>query len=134
MLMCSSDAQCGENGAQCVTVEFGGQGAYDICLPSCESDADCRSFGEMMTMKCHEAYDGKEDICSMPCETTADCYDEGAECKDSACVKIGGETSDDEMTDDDTDAETTDEETTESEEIPDTTISKKSDGCSLIVL
>jgi len=134
MVMCSSDAQCGDNGAQCVTVEFGGQGAYDICLPACESDADCRSFGGMMTMKCHEQYDGKEDVCSMPCEADADCYDEGAECKDSVCVKIGGETSDEEMTDADSDIETSDEETSESEEIPDTTTSKKSDGCSLIVL
>ena len=140
MKMCSSDSQCGDNGAQCVKVEFGGQGAYDICLPSCESDSDCRSFGGYMTMKCHEAYDGKENVCSMPCQADADCYDDGAECKDSVCVKIGGETSDDETTDGEmsdemTDGETTDEETNESEEIPDDEDSKKkSDGCSLLVL
>ena len=136
MLMCSSDAQCGDNGAQCVKVEFGGQGAYDICLPSCESDSDCRSFGGMMTMKCHEQYDSKQDVCSMPCETAADCHDETAECKDSVCVLAGGETSDDDsMTDEEmTDEEVSDEETTETEEIPDTNTTKKSDGCSLIVI
>ena len=136
MLMCSSDAQCGDNGAQCVKVEFGGQGAYDICLPSCESDSDCRSFGGMMTMKCHEQYDSKQDVCSMPCETAADCHDETAECQDSVCVLAGGETSDDDsMTDEEmTDEEVSDEETTETEEIPDTNTTKKSDGCSLIVI
>ena len=133
VIMCSSDAECGDNGAQCVEVEFPSAGAFDICLPSCESDSDCRSFGTMMTMKCHEVYDGKEDVCSMPCQADADCRDEGAECKDSVCVKAGGETSDEE-TDAETDGEVSDEETTETEEIPDTASSKKSDGCSLIVI
>ena len=134
MKMCSSDAQCGDNGAQCVKVEFGGQGAYDICLPSCESDSDCRSFGGMMTMKCHEYYDGNENVCSMPCQADGDCQDPDAECKDSVCVKAGSETSDDEVSDEETDGEVSDEETTETEEIPDTKTDKKSDGCSLIVL
>ena len=134
VVMCSDDIQCGDNGAQCIKVEFPGAGAFDICLPSCESDSDCRSFGGMMTMKCHEAYDGKEDVCSMPCEADVDCCDEGAECKDSVYVKIGGESSDEEMSDEETDGEMTDEETTESEEIPDTKTEKKSDGCSLIVI
>lgn len=136
VVMCSDDIQCGDNGAQCIKVEFPGAGAFDICLPSCESDSDCRSFGGMMSMKCHEAYDGKENVCSMPCQADADCYDDGAECKDSVCVKAGGETSDDDsITDGEmTDEEMTDEETTETEEIPDTKTDKKSDGCSLVIL
>jgi len=139
VLMCSSDAQCGDEGAKCVKVDFGGQGAYDICLPSCEEDSECRSFGGMMTMKCHEQYNGKEDVCSMPCEEDADCFDPDAECNNSRCIPIGSATNDDdEVTDGDekTDGETVDDESTmEDDPVPDEeTTKKKSDGCSAIIM
>lgn len=137
VLMCSTDAQCGDEGAKCVKVDFGGSGAYQICLPSCEKDTDCRNFGGMMSMKCHALYNGKEDVCSMPCEKDADCFDPDAECQNSECVPVGSVSDDDEITDgEETDSETTDEESSlEDDPVPDTSnTSKKSDGCSVMIL
>ncbi|HDT11568.1 MAG TPA: hypothetical protein ENN58_02390, partial [bacterium] len=133
LLMCSSDMQCGEEGAKCVTIDFGGSGPMDICLPGCKEDSDCRNFGGLMSMKCHELYNSKEDVCSMPCQSDADCFDEEAICKSSQCVSAeGSEVPDGEETDEDT----IDEETTDSdlEDDPIEEEKKKKSGCSIVVL
>ncbi|HRZ80363.1 MAG TPA: hypothetical protein P5044_10165, partial [bacterium] len=137
--MCSSDSQCGDMGAQCVLVSFGDQGEYQICMPPCEADTDCRNFGGQMQMKCHEQYNEKENVCAMPCTTAADCYDETAECIDSQCILIGSSGDDDTIADDDaldSDTETGDESSFEDDPVPDenTTTSKKDSGCSAIIL
>lgn len=135
--MCSSDAQCGDEGAKCVKVDMMGQGQYDICLPSCESSDDCRSFGTMGSMMCHEVYSGKEGVCGMPCQNDAGCFDDDAVCKNSKCVLDG----DDEDTD--TDKEESDDETAdkdvgfEDDEFPDDEeekADKKKSGCSVILI
>lgn len=134
--MCSDDLQCGDMGAQCVLVSFGDQGEYQICMPACEKDTDCRNFGGMMQMKCHEAYNDKENVCAMPCESAADCHDETAECKDSQCVAIGSGNDDDAVSDENSDGETGDESSFEDDPVPDenNTTSKKDSGCSAIIL
>ncbi|HNW81973.1 MAG TPA: S8 family serine peptidase [bacterium] len=138
--MCSDDPACGDQGAQCVLVSFGGQGEYQICMPPCEEDADCRSFGGQMQMKCHGVYNGKENVCSMPCTTAADCYDETAECVDSQCVLIGSGNDDDTIVSDEdslsgSDSEVGDESSFEDDPVPDeNTKSKKDSGCSAIIL
>lgn len=141
VLMCSSDSNCGDEGAKCVKVDFGGQGAYQICLPSCEKDSECRSFGGQMTMKCHEQYNGKEDVCSMPCSKDADCFDADAECQKSRCVPLGTVSNDDDETSDgDTDGETDGEINDDGSTLEDDPISdedtskKKSDGCSALMM
>lgn len=137
--MCSDDSACGDQGAQCVLVSFGDQGEYQICMPPCEADTDCRNFGGQMQMKCHGQYNEKENVCAMPCTTAADCYDETAECVDSQCILIGSGGDDDTIADDDSldsDTETGDESSFEDDPVPDenTTTSKKDSGCSAIIL
>lgn len=136
VLMCSSDAQCGDEGAKCVKVDFGGQGAYQICLPSCEEDTDCRNFGGMMQMKCHDLYNEKEDVCSMPCEKDADCFDPEAKCQNTKCVPLNAEEPDDETTDEESDSEVKDDENSlEDDPInDDDKKAKKSSGCSSLML
>jgi hypothetical protein len=135
--MCSNDSQCGDEGAKCVKVDFGGSGPMDICLPGCEKDSDCRSFGTMMSMKCHDVYSEKEDVCSMPCQTDKDCFDDGAVCKNTKCVDPDGsveENDEDETTDTDVE-EMIDEDTGfEDDPVVEDDDKKKKSGCSITVI
>jgi len=134
--MCSSDSQCGDEGAKCVIVDFGMTSPMDICLPSCEKDSDCRSFGGMMSMKCHELYDGKEDVCSLPCSTDSDCFDSNAKCKSSQCVPADSS----EIPDDDDDSDTEEPLDDDDGGLKDDWVddkkddTKKKSGCSVTVL
>lgn len=88
--MCSNDSQCNDSKDgtnKCAPVSFGGQD-MNLCLPGCEDDSDCRSFGGYMSLKCHAQYGGKENVCNMPCQQDSDCFDqyEQTSCVDSRCV------------------------------------------------
>ena len=107
LVMCNSDYSCNddENNMvnKCVEVNFEGMN-LQICMPGCENDSQCRSFGSGFSMKCHKLYNEKENICGMPCEEDADCADENAKCSDSRCVPAGE--ADEPDTEDDSDAAT----------------------------
>ena len=132
------DEMCGDV-AKCAMLNIPQAGPMEICLPDCETKADCRSL--MGTaLECHNLISGKEDVCSMACSEDADCFDENAECSAGVCIPIGSS----EDPDEDPDGEIDDSSTPNSEDdvIPDEEgaddsdddSKKKDDGCSLIIL
>ncbi|MCK5808419.1 S8 family serine peptidase [bacterium] len=136
MKMCSSDSQCGDNGAQCAKVNVPSYGAIDLCLPPCDSDDDCRDFGGGNKMVCHDLFSEKEELCSLPCQDDTQCFDDNAECDEGHCV-AKGETPDESTDEAASDNETTDSDTGSSMEddpVPDDSNTKKSDGCSLLLI
>jgi len=88
-----NDDYCGTDTAKCVKVPGQGQ-TYEICLPTCEKDSDCRS-----PMICHPQYSGKTNVCSMKCRTDSDCFDFDATCHSGRCY-IDGEYPDETTTQD----------------------------------
>ena len=150
LVMCGNDYACNDDEDnmvnKCAEVNFGGY-QMQLCLPGCEDDSQCRSFGGYMSMKCHKLYNEKENICGMPCEEDGDCVDENAKCSNSRCVPL--DYKDDSDSDTDTDPDTGDDaDDTVSDEEPaaddsDDEINldddqpakkKKSSGCSITTL
>ena len=133
-----NDLYCGENGAKCVHVNIPSMGEADMCVPPCETAADCRNMGGQ-SLACHENLNGKEDVCFMPCSVDADCFDDNAVCDNGTCVDKGAVSDDDAILDDE-DAVTGDEiaatddivpdELADTVVVPDTgTVKKSDDGC-----
>ena len=159
MCMGGEDDACNyeEDGPnKCAQVDFSGQSLM-LCLPGCEDDSQCRSFGQGYGMKCHKLYNGKENICGMPCEEDSDCLDpdDEAKCVKSRCVSAEEAEADETDTEDDAEAADTaaddgeedkgdtvsDEEDAVDDSDDDMTLDddqpekkKKSGGCSVITL
>lgn len=137
LIMCRSDGHCNddEDGTnKCAEVNFGGYN-MNLCLPGCEDDSQCRSFGYGYSMICHKQYNGKTNICGMPCETELDCldYDDETKCVDSRCVP---RSEPDEPTDSDTaaDEEPADDSDDDMTLDDDKPAEKKSSGCAITTL
>lgn len=113
LIMCRDDYACNDDEDnmvnKCAEVNFGGYN-MNLCLPACEDDSQCRSFGGYMSMKCHKLYNEKTNICGMPCREDIDCVDDNAKCSDSRCVPLNEP--------DETDTETDDAGDTVSDEEP----------------
>ena len=142
IIMCRNDDACNddEDGInKCAEVEFGPYGSYNICLPGCEDDSQCRNFGYGYSMICHKQYNGKTNICGMPCEEDLDCLDidEETKCVDSRCVPLNDPEETD--TDEDTEPAVEDEDTVDDSDDDmtlddDQPAKKKSSGCSVTAL
>jgi Subtilisin-like serine proteases len=142
LIMCRDDNNCNdvENGPnKCAEVNFGGYN-MNLCLPGCEDDSQCRSFGGYMSMKCHKRYNEKENICGMPCKEDLDCVDENAKCSNSRCVPLDYKEESDSDTDADTESDADGDEDAVSDEEPtddemnlddDQPKKKKSSGCAI---
>jgi subtilisin family serine protease len=147
LVMCRDDDNaCNdeENGPnKCAEVNFQGY-KMNLCLPGCEDDSQCRSFGYGYSMKCHKLYNGKTNICGMPCGEDADCVDpdDAAKCVDSRCVSVNDpdetDTAADTEPDDGDAADTADEEPADDSDDmnldDDQPKKKKSSGCSVTTL
>ncbi|MBO7126215.1 S8 family serine peptidase [bacterium] len=143
IIMCNNDDRCNdeEDGPnKCAEVNFGG---YDmnLCLPGCEDDSQCRSFGYGYSLICHKQYNGKTNICGMPCENDLDCLDPDDEtkCVDSRCVSINEpdepedtDTQDSDTVSDEEPADDSDDEMNFDDDQPKE--KKKSGGCTITTL
>ena len=113
IIMCREDEACNddeEDGPnKCAEISFGPYGTYNLCLPACEDDSQCRNFGYGYGMKCHKLYNEKTNICSMPCEEDDDCFDENAKCSNSRCVPLDYKEEGDSDTDSDADTASDDD-------------------------
>ncbi|MBO4711838.1 S8 family serine peptidase [bacterium] len=139
LIMCGNDTVCNEDIDiiinKCAEVNFGGY-QMQLCLPGCEDDSQCRSFGGFMSMKCHKLYNEKENICGMPCREDSDCVDENAKCSDSRCVPLNDPDETDTSADADSEADDgadsgSDDDMNLDDDQP---AKKKSSGCSAITL
>ena len=139
IIMCGNDDRCNdeEDGAnKCAEVDFGPYGIYNICLPGCEDDSQCRSFGfgPDYDMKCHKLYNGKENICGMPCSKDEECrdYDDETKCVESRCVpRNDPDETDSDTAADEEPADDSDDDMTLDDDQP---VKKKSSGCSITTL
>ena len=139
IIMCGNDDRCNdeEDGAnKCAEVDFGMYGIYNICLPGCEDDSQCRSFGfgPDYDMKCHKIYNGKENICGMPCSKDEECrdYDDETKCVESRCVpRNDPDETDSDTAADEEPADDSDDDMTLDDDQP---VKKKSSGCSITTL
>ena len=138
LIMCRSDYACNDDEDnmvnKCAEVNFGGYN-MNLCLPGCEDDSQCRSFGYGYSMICHKQYNGKTNICGMPCETELDCldYDDETKCVDSRCVPRNepDEPADSDTAADEEPADDSDDDMTLDDDKP---VEKKSSGCSITTL
>jgi len=134
-----NDLYCGENGAKCVHVNIPQMGESDLCVPPCETAADCRSLGGM-SMACHENLNDKQDVCWQPCSTDEDCFSENAVCDNGTCVDKGAVSDDDALLGDEDelandDIEETDDLMNDTTVVPDNgTVKKNDDGCGCTVV
>ena len=149
LIMCRDDYACNDTEDEellvnkCAEVNFGGY-QMNLCLPGCEDDSQCRSFGYGYSMKCHKLYNEKTNICGMPCEEDADCVDENAKCSNSRCVPLSEpDETDTDVTDTDNDGDNgdtvSDEEPADSSDDEmnlddDQPKKKKSSGCAITTL
>lgn len=148
LIMCSNDDRCNdeEDGPnKCAEVNFGG---YDmnLCLPGCEDDSQCRSFGYGYSMICHKQYNGKTNICGMPCDKDLDCLDPDDEtkCVDSRCVSVNepdepeepedNDTQDSDTVSDEDAADGSDDEMNLDDDQPKENKKSKSSGCAVTAL
>ena len=124
LIMCGDDYACNDVENEdlmvnrCAEVNFGGYNMH-LCLPGCEDDSQCRSFGYGYSMKCHKRYNEKENICGMPCEEDLDCVDEHAKCSNSRCVPLNYKEEEEPETDADAESETDDDNGEENEPVSD---------------
>lgn len=138
----NDDSTCPDD-AKCATMGMG-QRKFMLCLASCNSDKDCRTDEGYL---CQPQFGSKSGVCYQKCKENSDCSDEDATCtKEGYCAPENWEGwPEEEEADTDSEADSgkpSEDEAGKNEGDKDDMSyeddkpveTKKSDGCSIVVM